>query len=195
MTTSTSRRRATRKAAQATDRAFHLFDTPLGLAGIVWSPAGVCGALLPGEASPRAATERWPGAAPTSPPAWVRALAKRMVEHLRGRPDPLLDVTLDLAGASAFDQAVWSAAREVPAGTVMTYGQLASRIGRPGAARAVGGAMGRNRVPFIVPCHRIVAASGLGGFSSAKGLKTKRAMLAAEGALPQRTSSWTTNAP
>jgi methylated-DNA-[protein]-cysteine S-methyltransferase len=106
-----------------------------------------------------------------------------MVDHLRGRPDALLDVALDLEGASPFDRAVWAAAREVPPGAVMTYGQLASRIGRPGAARAVGGAMGRNRVPFIVPCHRIVAAGGLGGFSSVKGLKTKRAMLEAEGAL------------
>lgn len=190
MKTSTSRRRTpAQRPVQAADRAgrgprtraYHLFESPLGPAGLVWTPAGVCGALLPGEATPQAAAERWPDATAAAPPAWVRALARRLVAHLRGRPDPLLDVQLDLEGASPFDLAVWAAAREVPAGSVMTYGHLASRIGRPGAARAVGGAMGRNRVPFIVPCHRIVAASGLGGFSSAKGLTTKRAMLAAEG--------------
>ncbi len=187
MTTSTPRRAARSRAVQAPIRAasYHLFETTLGQAGVVWSEAGVCGALLPGEASARAVAQRHPEAraAAGAPPAWVRALVARMVDHLRGRPDPLLDVALDLEGASPFDRAVWAAAREVPPGAVMTYGQLASRIGRPGAARAVGGAMGRNRVPFIVPCHRIVAASGLGGFSSVKGLKTKRAMLEAEGAL------------
>lgn len=186
MTTTSRRRRAADHDPQPTDRAaaYRLFETPLGPAAVVWSTAGVCGALLPGEASPRAVARRWPGAASASPPPWVRRLVRRMVGHLSGRPDPLLDVPLDLEGASPFDRAVWAAAREVPPGSVMTYGQLASRIGKPGAARAVGGAMGRNRVPFVIPCHRIVAASGLGGFSSAKGLKTKRAMLAAEGALP-----------
>lgn len=191
MTTSTSRRRAPTATPQATDRqiTYHLFETPLGLAALAWTTTrAVCGALLPGEASASAAVQRWPGATAATPPAWVRAVARRMVDHLRGRPDPLLDVALELDGASPFDRCVWAAAREVPPGTVMTYGQLASRIGRPGAARAVGGAMGRNRIPFIVPCHRIVAASGLGGFSSAKGLKTKRAMLAAEGVTVQGSS-------
>ncbi|MCO5166831.1 MAG: methylated-DNA--[protein]-cysteine S-methyltransferase [Planctomycetes bacterium] len=163
------------------DRRYHLFDTPLGQAALLWSPRGVCGALLPGEASPAAVAERWPAAAAAAPTPAVRALARRMVAHLRGRPDALLDVPLDLEGASAFDRAVWAAAREVPPGQVVTYGQLAARVGRPGAARAVGGAMGRNRVPFVVPCHRVVAAGGLGGFSSVRGLTTKRALLAAEG--------------
>lgn len=162
------------------------FDTPLGQAALVWSDADpqrrIRGALLPGEATPAAVVERFPGAteAPTTP-AWVRAVTRRLVAHLRGRYDPLTDVALDLDGASPFDQAVWAAAREVPPGQVLSYGDLASRIGRPGAARAVGGAMGRNRVPFIIPCHRVVAASGLGGFSSALGLTTKVAMLRAEG--------------
>lgn len=162
--------------------AFHLFETPLGAAALAWSDRGVCGVILPGEASARAAAERWPGAAPAEPPPPVRAVARRLLAHLGGRLDPLTDVVLDIdADASPFDRAVWSAAREVAPGTVATYGDLARRVGRPGAARAVGGAMGRNPVPWVIPCHRIVAASGIGGFSSARGLKTKRAMLRAEG--------------
>lgn len=177
----TTKPRRPQPLRQVADRRYHLFDTPLGQAALLWSPRGLCGAVLPGEASPAAVAERWPDAAPAAPTPAVRALVRRMVAHLRGRLDPLLDVPLDLDGASAFDRAVWAAAREVAPGQVVTYGQLAARVGRPGAARAVGGAMGRNRVPFVVPCHRVVAASGLGGFSSARGLTTKRALLAAEG--------------
>jgi methylated-DNA-[protein]-cysteine S-methyltransferase len=190
MKTSRSTRAARQSALPAAPLLWSAFETPLGNAALVWSDADadakaerrIRGALLPGEATPAAVLERFPGAteSPTTP-AWIRAIAKRLVAHLRGAYDPLTDVALDLDGASPFDQAVWAAAREIPPGEVLSYGDLASRLGRPGAARAVGGAMGRNRVPFIIPCHRVVAASGLGGFSSSLGLTTKIAMLRAEG--------------
>lgn len=183
---STSAKRQSPHLAGSPPLRWSAFDTPLGQAALVWSDADPArrlrGALLPGEATPAALLERFPGATEApSTPAWVRAVARRLVAHLRGDYDPLTDVALDLDGASAFDQVVWAAAREIPPGQVLSYGDLASRIGRPGAARAVGGAMGRNRVPFIIPCHRVVAASGLGGFSSSLGLTTKVAMLRAEG--------------
>jgi O-6-methylguanine DNA methyltransferase len=83
----------------------------------------------------------------------------------------ILDHPLDLRG-TRFQREVWSALREIPLGQVATYGEIASRIGRPGGARAVGQACGSNPVVLFVPCHRVVAADGkLGGFGSGLGLK------------------------
>ena len=86
------------------------------------------------------------------------------------------------AAGTPFQQAVWEQLRAIPYGTTATYGQIAARIGRPGAARAVGGACGANPVPLIIPCHRAVAAGGgLGGFTS--GVWRKRLLIAIEGEL------------
>ena len=86
------------------------------------------------------------------------------------------------AAGTPFQQAVWEQLRAIPYGTTATYGQIAARIGRPGAARAVGGACGANPVPLIIPCHRAVAADGsLGGFTS--GVWRKRLLIGIEGEL------------
>ena len=81
-----------------------------------------------------------------------------------------------------FFEAAWSALARVPYGRVVSYGTLAGMAGRPGAARAVGGAMGRNRLPLLVPCHRVVASDGIGGFGC--GLDWKRRLLALEKTRP-----------
>ena len=82
----------------------------------------------------------------------------------------------------AFHQAVWKACAEIPKGEVRTYGWIAKRIGKPGAARAVGMALGRNPFAPTVPCHRVVGADGrLTGYSGKGGVATKRRMLIAEG--------------
>lgn len=158
-----------------------LVETPLGACALVWTGEALVGSILPGEASPQAVSERWPDARPGPEPRWVKALARRIAAHFAGAPDPFLDVPIDLGERSDFDRAVLEGAREIAPGTVETYGDLAARIGRPGAARAVGAALGKNPVPPIVPCHRVVARGGIGGFSSPGGLGTKRRLLAAEG--------------
>ena len=84
------------------------------------------------------------------------------------------DLPLAPAG-SAFQQRVWSAMCEIPHGETLTYGELARRSNT--AARAVGGACGANPIPIIIPCHRVVAANGSGGYSGRGGLKTKSALL------------------
>ncbi len=84
-----------------------------------------------------------------------------------------------------FQRRVWRALLEIPAGTAITYGELARRIGRPGAARAVGRANGANPVPLVIPCHRVVAANGLGGYSGG-GEKIKRRLLELEGCSLER---------
>jgi methylated-DNA-[protein]-cysteine S-methyltransferase len=79
-----------------------------------------------------------------------------------------------------FQRRVWTQLSDIPFGTTMTYGDLAARLGLPGAARAVGGANGANPLPVVVPCHRVVATSSLGGYSG--GLDVKSFLLALEGA-------------
>ena len=76
---------------------------------------------------------------------------------------------------SPFQQRVWSAIREIPHGETWTYGQVAARANT--APRAVGGACGANPIPIIIPCHRVLAAKGRGGYSGRGGLKTKSALL------------------
>jgi len=79
-----------------------------------------------------------------------------------------------------FEQSVWSALRAIPHGVTVSYGELARRLGRPGGARAVGGANGRNPLPIVIPCHRVIASDGtLGGYGG--GLDIKRALLRLEG--------------
>ncbi len=114
---------------------------------------------------------------PPSPelPAAVEGLAA----YLRGERSPLPPVPWRLRGGTPFQRAVWQALTRIPAGTTWTYGDLATHLGRPGAARAVGQALGRNPLPVLLPCHRVVATRGPGGFSS--GLAWKRYLLALEG--------------
>ncbi len=92
------------------------------------------------------------------------------------------DVPLAVAG-TPFQRAVWAALCEVPYGTTTTYGALAARLGRPAAARAVGAANGRNPISILVPCHRVVGASGaLTGYAG--GVERKRWLLAHEAGRP-----------
>jgi methylated-DNA-[protein]-cysteine S-methyltransferase len=87
---------------------------------------------------------------------------------------------VDLSGLPAFSRRALNAAARIPHGQIRTYGWVAVQAGRPDAARAAGGAMGRNPIPLVIPCHRVVAAGGaLGGFGG--GLEMKRALLDLEG--------------
>jgi methylated-DNA-[protein]-cysteine S-methyltransferase len=105
-------------------------------------------------------------------------LARRFQRYFDGEKIAFSD-TLDLHGATAFQRAVWSTARSIPYGETRTYAWIAGQIDRPGACRAVGGAMARNRFPVIVPCHRVIASDGtLGGFSG--GLAMKESFLRLE---------------
>ncbi|MGP3950599.1 methylated-DNA--[protein]-cysteine S-methyltransferase [Streptomyces sp. 7N604] len=110
----------------------------------------------------------------------VRQLRAYFASTLRA-----FDLTLDWSLSGGFNRRVLrELATGVPYGTVVGYQDLADRVGEPGAARAVGVAMGSNPLPVVVPCHRVVESDGgLGGFGG--GLETKRALLALEGVLPQ----------
>ena len=165
---------------------YGLFDTALGACGLAWSAEGLVAVLLP-ERDPQTVrarlARRHPEAAETALPPWAAQAAEAMAALLRGEPRGLADIPVDLASVGEFERRVYAAARAIPPGRAVTYGELAARIGEPGAAQAVGRALGRNPVPIVVPCHRIVAADGrIGGFSAPGGAETKKRILAIEGA-------------
>jgi methylated-DNA-[protein]-cysteine S-methyltransferase len=94
------------------------------------------------------------------------------------------DLPLDLDQLTPFQQLVLNTVRRIPVGAMWTYGQVAREIGKPKASRAVGQALGRNPVPIVIPCHRVIAGDGrLGGYSGGGGLASKRLLLQLEGAL------------
>ena len=106
-----------------------------------------------------------------------------VVALLNGAKMDLSFVALDVDGLGEFERRAYAVARTIEPGKTTTYGAIAAALGDPGAARAVGKAMGRNPYPVIVPCHRVLASDGsLGGFSAGGGARTKFRMLAIEGA-------------
>ncbi len=111
----------------------------------------------------------------------VRDVAAKLSAYLRGERRSL-PVRFRPQAGTDFQRRVWKATQAIPYGQVRSYGWIAERIGSPGAARAVGQALGHNPLPLLVPCHRVVAAGGtLGGFTG--GLDLKRKLLRLEGSL------------
>ena len=148
--------------------------SPLGTLAISSSPAGVT------------SLEWADGPAGGTPD---RSVARAIDSYFAGEYAALEELEVDLGSRGAFTLAVLQALRSIAPGTTTTYGALAHLAGRPGAARAVGQAVGSNPVPVIVPCHRVVASNGsLGGFSA--GLDRKRALLDHEG-VPALAGGWT----
>lgn len=114
-------------------------------------------------------------------PSRSSELAEGLIKYVTdGTPCP--NVELDLSGFNDFRRRVISVVMNIPRGRTMTYGQIASMAGHPGAARAVGSVMAKNQFVILVPCHRVVAKKGLGGF--AWGLETKERLLEFEASNP-----------
>ena len=112
----------------------------------------------------------------------LETVTRQLREYFAGER-AAFDLPLDLRALTPFQKSVLSAISQVPAGETTSYGGLAQRIGKPGAARAVGRALGSNPIPIIIPCHRALAADGsLGGYSGRGGVRTKQVLLTLEGA-------------
>ncbi len=156
---------------------FAVFRTDAGWVGLLASPRGLRRLILPHPSEQEVCQQLAEDA--TGNPALFQDLIARLQAYFSGRRVAFPD-ELDLSLATPFQRDVWRAARAIPRGETRTYGWLAGQIGRPGAARAVGQALGRNPVPVIVPCHRVLAGDGgIGGFSG--GLDMKRYLLRLEG--------------
>lgn len=159
----------------------HSFDTALGRCGIVWSELGIVASLLP-DACPERLARRHPTARPvdTLPPHIAHAV-DGVRALLAGEVRDLGDVVLDERGIPEFRRLVHALTRAIPVGQTRTYGDIATALGQPGAARAVGRAEGDNPFPPIVPCHRVMGAGGEPtGFSAPGGVETKRRLLLIE---------------
>lgn len=168
------------------DRAFTIFETAIGRCALVWRGGLIVGAALPetSEAELRMSLmRRFAGSAEAEPPPFIVAAVDAVVRLLAGEAEEFGGLDLHMADLPAFDRSVLEATRRIPRGETRTYGEIASALGSPGAARAVGRALGRNPIPIIIPCHRVLAASGKsGGFSAPGGASTKLRILDIEGA-------------
>lgn len=156
----------------------YLSDTPIGPLRLCFSDQGLTALEFVEEGSP-------PGPEAESYPAHLKPLIETAEQELKayfaGIPINFTALTLDPQG-TPFQRRVWQELQRIPRGQAISYKELAERIGNPKAARAVGQANGKNPIPLIIPCHRVIAADGgLGGYSS--GLDRKRWLLHHEGAL------------
>lgn len=163
---------------------FCLFDTAIGPCAVAWGESVLAGVQLPETSAERLRNRMqrsFPGADEAVPPAFVRAAIARIQALLQGAQDTLEDLPLDMEGVPEFNRRVYAVARAIPPGRTLTYGEVAHRLGEPGAARAVGQALGHNPFAPVVPCHRVLAAGGRsGGFSAEGGAATKLKMLEIE---------------
>ena len=171
-----------RAAAEALlDVAYDLTDSPIGPLLVAATERGICEIAF--DPDPEAETERLArlhGVRVLRSPKPVDEARRELDEYFEGRRHAF-DLPVDLTALPPFQQSVLAELRRVPYGQVDTYGGLASRIGKPRAARAVGGALNRNPVPIVVPCHRIVRGDGAVG-SYLFGSDRKRLLLQIEAA-------------
>ena len=147
------------------------FATALGRLRLAWTAEGVCALRFAAGPDREEATEA---------PAWVLEGVRRLMGHLAGHPQALADIPVDLAGLTPFQRRVAEVLRATRPGQTLSYGELALLAGRPGAARAVGQAVKANPILILVPCHRVVAADGPGGWSAFGTPERKARLLALE---------------
>lgn len=157
------------------------FDSPIGWIGILDSE-GLLQRIKIGLADRAALLQAFAEyeVGPSRPTGDRLKIKLRFERLLAGKPDDLLDIPIDTSNLTDFQQSVVDQCRRIPFGKTVSYGQLAALAGRPKTARAVGSVMSKNRFPVVVPCHRVVSATGIGGFTAAQGLTTKRILQAIE---------------
>ncbi|MCL2714251.1 MAG: methylated-DNA--[protein]-cysteine S-methyltransferase [Alphaproteobacteria bacterium] len=166
------------RAGEALCYGFH--DCPFGIAVVIAGDGGLCGLGFADPERRQAVLidlqQHWPQARFSPDPSATADLTRRIFDVSASPCDPALPIVLDGTG---FELRVWEALLKVPLGRAVTYSDLANAIHRPGAARAVGAAVGRNPISFVVPCHRVLGKAGsLTGYHW--GLARKHAILAWE---------------
>ncbi|MHB8438029.1 MAG: methylated-DNA--[protein]-cysteine S-methyltransferase [Acidimicrobiales bacterium] len=152
------------------------FESPIGVCTLEGDDDGIDVIELPGRSTSRS-VERHAGRVAHLPKALDMAV-QQLTEYFDGERHGF-DVPLHVGG-TPFQRDVWLALADIPYGSTVSYGELAAQVGRPTAFRAVGQANGANRLPIVLPCHRVLAAHGrIGGYGG--GLDMKRKLLALEG--------------
>jgi methylated-DNA-[protein]-cysteine S-methyltransferase len=156
---------------------YTVFKTTAGWVAILGSAAGLKRVTLPQPSQSEAlAALEVDGAAPNK--THFKTTVQRFIDYFNGKNIEFTD-KLDLSEATAFQRAVWETTKHIPCGQTRSYSWVAKQTGKAGAARAVGQALGKNKLPIIIPCHRVLSSDGkLGGFSG--GLVMKKRLLALE---------------
>lgn len=149
------------------------FATAFGPCGLAWGEEGVRALrfLGPGEAVEKPSARA---------PWWIFEAVRKITDHLAGRPADLAAIPLDLSVLSPFQAQVAAVLRATGPGETLSYGDVALRAGRPGAARAVGRAVKANPILLLIPCHRVVARDGEGGWSAFGSMDLKQRLRALE---------------
>ncbi|GLH65749.1 methylated-DNA--[protein]-cysteine S-methyltransferase [Geothrix edaphica] len=147
------------------------FATALGRLRLGWTAEGICLLRFTDALDREEAAQA---------PAWVLEAVRRLMAHLAGSPQNLTRIPVDLSGLTPFQRRVAEALRATAPGQTISYGEVALLAGRPGAARAVGQAVKANPVLILVPCHRVTAADGPGGWSAFGSPEVKARLLALE---------------
>lgn len=166
---------------------YHVFETAHGFGAIAWNDIGVTHFQLPSQSADTTARNllrRVSGAAPETPTPEISEIIVAVHRYYDGEAIDFSDIRVDLSDLSDFSKRIYLALRHVAWGKTTTYGALAKELGINDweGARDVGQAMGKNPVPLIIPCHRVLAAGGkIGGFSAPGGAETKLRMLELEG--------------
>ena len=165
-----------------TELRYTIFNTEIGWIGILGSAAGLLCVTLPHSSAEE--TRQLLGdniSHATRSPNLFKDLIERIGNYFGGHKVNFPD-KLDLSGATSFQREVWETTRLIPYGDTTSYRWVAEQIRKPRATRAVGQALGKNPLPIIVPCHRVLASNGrLGGFTG--GIETKRRLLHLEGSV------------
>ncbi len=153
-----------------------IIATDFGNVGLAWSDAGLTALQLPGDDDGRLGL---PAERVAAPPERLLPGVELLRRYFAGEAVELSAVPVDFGPIPDFFRALYLEMRRLRWGETVTYGELAARVGTPGAARDVGQAMGRNHLPVVIPCHRVLASGGrVGGFSAPGGARTKLRLLA-----------------
>jgi len=174
------------------EQRFTLFDTAIGVCAVAWTARGLIGVQLPegnADATRARMRKRFPEAVERAPDGLAQQAIRGIIALLNGEKRDLADIAIDDSATPEFNARVYKIVRQIPPGQTLTYGEVAERLGDKTLARAVGQAMGQNPCPVVMPCHRVLAASGgngarTGGFSAPGGVVTKLKLLTIEGAQP-----------
>ena len=166
-------------------RGYTIFDTGIGRCGVAWGYSGVIGVQLP-EAREIETRKRlfqlYPDARELRAPMNVEIAIEAITALLRGQAADFSDVTLDMTGIRVFNRRVYELTRAIPRGETRTYGDVAARLGAPGAVNSVAQAISKNPFMIIVPCHRVLEAGGYADkISPHGGTISKRRLLSIEG--------------
>jgi methylated-DNA-[protein]-cysteine S-methyltransferase len=156
-----------------------IFNTAAGWVGLLGSPAGLKRTTLPQSSRKKVITALGVSATESNQTQiYFKDYVKRLKEYFTGQCVEFPD-KLDLHGATNFQRKVWKATQRIPYGETRSYAWIARQVRKPDAARAVGQALGKNPLPVVVPCHRVIASNGnLGGFGG--GVEMKKRLLALE---------------